>query len=271
MEIKLQLPNGKDYLSYSSSKHLASHPLSYLSYINDKFEPNDGMIFGQFYEDLLFGVDTNDDYFVYDEQKVIDKAIKTREANGEKTKTVRATNEYRQFKEEALADVGNRKIITAEQHEKAIRMGNIMRDSKVFDTQLNGELQVTKSEVIDVDEFRVKALVKSDVVMPNQVVNDLKTTSSVMDGWIGQAKKLGYDLQAFLTYEVWNADDFNFIVQRTEGLHEIGIFNVERDGWFYNSGKAKFKQAIYNYLDFFSPEAKAMEANPHNYVFKKFI
>lgn len=264
MEVKLQLPNGKDYLSPSSAKQLYKHPLSYLAYINDKFTPNDEMIFGQYYEDFIYGVNNEDKFFIYDDEMVVKEAIRVR---GKESANIRATNEYKAVKLEALDGSEGKHIITEEDHHRAVSMGVIMKESLIFEDYLNGDTQVEKSSIINTEEYIVKALVKSDVVFTDRkVVNDLKTTSSEISSWIHQAKKLHYDLQAYLSYEVWDAEDFNFIVQRTSGLYDIGVFNVAKGGWFYESGRLKFNKAVDNYLNYFSPEAKMMEVNPANYV-----
>lgn len=262
VEIKLKLPNGKDYLSPSSSKQLADHPLSYLAYIAGKFEPNESMIFGSYYENLLYGVES-DEFYVYDDDKIVKEAIKMR---GEPSKAIRNTKEYNTLKTKALKQAEGKHIITEAQHHDAVTMATMMHESGVFDAYLDGQTQVEKSRVIDTGEYIVKALVRSDVVMDNGYVNDLKTTSSTLDGFISQAKKLDYDIQAYLTMEVWQTDSFKFVVQRTTGLFDIGVFTVKRDSWFFESGKRKFNKAVQNYIEWLSEDAKSLGVEPRNYV-----
>ena len=71
-QVELKLPNGKDYLSPSSSKHLANHPLAYLAYASGKFEDSDEMIFGRYYEDLIYKVDVDEKYFIIDDNKIVE-------------------------------------------------------------------------------------------------------------------------------------------------------------------------------------------------------
>lgn len=263
MKVDLQLPSGKDYLSPSSAGKLCQHPISYLSYIKDDFEPNQEMIFGQYYEDLLFDRDMSK-YFIYDDNKVIEKAIEKR---GEKATNIRATKEYKEVKVEVLEEAKGKIVLTEDEHDNAIRMSNIIEDTKVKEVHLSGEAQVKHSNSVDTDMFTAKALVISDIVQEKgRVVNDLKTTSAELEAWKRKATSMNYDIQAYLSFEVWDAEEFRFIVQRTKGLHEVGVFEVHRDSWFYDSGKRKFNQAIQNYLDFFSPEAKSMQVEPSNYV-----
>jgi len=265
MEIELQLPNGKDYLSPSSSKKLYKHPMSYLEYAKNNFKPSDEMIFGQYYEDMLYSENLNK-YYILDDEAIIEKAVKER---GSESANIRATKEYKSYKAEALEESKGKVVLSKEKVDIANTMKDIMVSSKVFDEHLDGDTQVEMSSYINTDEFIVNALVRSDVVKKKGklVVNDLKTTSTEIDKWLYQAKKLDYDIQAYLTYEVWNADDFNFIVQRTQGLHDIGIFNVARGGWFWESGRAKFNKAVNNYIDFISPESLALGINPSHYIF----
>lgn len=262
IEIKLNLPSGKDYLSPSSAKQLAKHPMSYLAYIADKFEPNEGMIFGSYYENFLYGIES-DEFFVYDDDAVVQQAM---EQYGKPTSNIRATKVYKDLKEQVLQQAQGKHIITEEQHDNALAMATVMMESGVFDGYLDGETQVEKSRVIDTGEYLVKALVRSDVVMASGAVNDLKTTSSSIDGFISQAKKLDYDVQAYLSMEVWKVDSFTFVVQRTAGLFDVGVFTAHRDGWFFESGKRKFNKAVQNYIGWLSDDAKAFGADPRNYV-----
>jgi hypothetical protein len=262
-QIELKLPNGKDYLSPSSSKHLASHPISYLSYAANKFTPNDEMIFGRYYEDILYGVDTDKDYYIIDDNKIVEEAIKE---YGKETKSIRSTNVYKDIRASYEAKANGRYILTEEDHERAIKMANIMSDSGIFSSYLDGEAQVTKSAIINTGEYEVKALVRSDVVMKDGSVNDAKTTSSDLSAWLHHSKKMGNDIQAYLSMEVWGLDEFKFIVQRTCGLHEVSVFTIHKDSWYYDSGKRKFNQAVKNYIDWLSPEAKQLGANPECFV-----
>lgn len=269
VDVKIKLPNGKDYLSPSSSKQLAKHPLSYLAYANDVFKPNDAMIFGVYYEDFLYGVDTDDRFFIFDDNALCEKALKE---YGKPTKSIRSTNVYKEMYEEIMASAKGKHVITEEQHEKALKMGLIMNESGVFDEHLNGDTQVTKTGIVDTGKYIVdKALVRSDAVMPDGRVVDLKTTSKDLDAWVGQAKTLGYDVQAYLSMEIYGVDEFTFIVQRTEGLYDILEMVITRDGWFFESGRSKFNQAIDNYIEYFSESAIKLGAEPSYYVKKKTI
>lgn len=263
-EVKIKLPNGKSHISPSSGKQLAKHPLSYLAYVNDKFEPNEEMIFGMYYEDLLFGVDTEDRFFVFDDEQLCEVAMR---AYGKQTDRIRSTKVYKEMYSGLMREAEGKYIISEEQHEIALKMGIIMQDSGVFDEWLSGDTQVTKSAVIDTGKYIVdKALVRSDVVMPTGEVVDLKTTSSDLDAWLNHGKRLGYDIQSYLSMEIYDVDEFTFVVQRTKGLHDIGVFTIARDSWYFESGKRKFNQAVENYLEYFSESAIQLGAEPSHYV-----
>lgn len=262
-EIQLILPSGKDYLSPSSSKELAKHPQSYLAYINDKFAPNYGMIFGQYYEDLIYGVDTSDRFFIYDDNKVCEEAVKQ---YSKATNSIRSTNVYKELKEAALECSNGKYILSEEDHDRALKMANIMTDSHVFDNYLNGTTQVTKDSVIDTGKYIVKVLVRSDVITPDGQVNDLKTTSDELGAWLYATKSYGYDIQAYLSMEVHGVDEFSFVVQRTKGIYDIAIFTILRDSWYFENGRKKFNKAVDNYVEWLSPEAEALGSLPQNYV-----
>ena len=262
-QVELKLPNGKDYLSPSSSKHLANHPLSYLAYASGKFEDSDEMRFGRYYESLLYKEDTDKDFYIIDDNKIIEEAIAE---YGKETKSIRSTKAYKDIRASYDAQANGRAILTEKDHETALKMANIMEESNVFSSYLDGETQVTKSAMIDTGEYIVKALVRSDVVMGDGSVNDLKTTSVDLSAYLHHSKKLGGDIQAYLTMEIYELDDFRFIVQRTKGLHEIGVFTINKDSWYYLSGKRKFNQAIKNYINWLSPDAEALGANPELFV-----
>ncbi|QDP47336.1 MAG: hypothetical protein Unbinned4388contig1000_55 [Prokaryotic dsDNA virus sp.] len=263
--IDLKLPNGKDYLSYSSGKHMATHPVSYLAYMKDKFEPSEAMIFGTFYEALLCEPHTIDDkYTIFSESNLVEQAEKD---YGKPTKNIRATKVYKDLKEAALKDLNPEYVISEEEYEKALKMALIMTESGVFDEHLNGDYQMVNTGIVSSENYVAKALCKSDVVIGGgERVIDLKTTSSVLDGFLSQGKKLGYDLQAFLSMEIWGVEEFTFVVQRTQGLLDVGVFKIHEGSWFYESGKSKWEKALVNYKSFFSEDAIALQINPSNYV-----
>lgn len=261
--VKIELPNGKDYISPSSGKHLADHPMSYLAYAADKFATSDEMIFGMYYEDLLYGIDTSDRFYIIDDEEIVKEAL---DKYGKPTNAIRNTNVYKELYQSKLDEANGKHVITEEQHHTATNMANIMVDSGVFDEYLNGETQVTKKGVIDTGKYIVEnVLVRSDAKMPN-FVSDLKTTSAEINGWVNKGKSYGYPLQGYATMELYGYDEFPFIVQRTKGLYDVGVFIMERDGWFFNLGRKMLDDAIDNYLQYIAKEAVMLGAKPENYI-----
>lgn len=267
-KVELQLPNGKDYLSYSSSKKLYKSPLEYLRYVDDEFVPNEGMIFGTYYEAFLWDdKKTLDKFFVFDDEKLQAEANEayTKE-KGSDAKNIKATSMYKSMRADLLDKVDPTFFITKEEHNKSIAMADIMRDSGVFNQYLKGDTQVVKTKEIDTGLYRFKALVKCDVRLLTGDVNDLKTTSDELSRFGSNAKYLDYDVQDYLTKEVFGVDEFNFVVQRTKDDLDVGVFSSNRDSYFFNSGRDKVNKAIKNYLDWLSPDAKNENKNPINYV-----
>lgn len=271
-EVKLELPNGKDYLSYSSAKHLAKHPKAYLDYISGERKESDEIDFGIYYENVVFG-QSNDDFLIYDEKEIIERAF---EKYGKDTKSIKSTNAYKDI----IAEIENeaietgKKLMSKGKHDSASVMNNILEGSGVKGGYLRGDFQVVKEKEIDTGEYLVKGLIKSDVINNNSgviVINDLKSTDIEQGRLVAHAKQMDYDLQAYLSYEVGDADDFNFVFQRTKNMYEVTVINVEREGWFWESGKEKFNRAIKNYLEYISPESKTIGVNPMHYYFYKSI
>ena len=101
MKVEIELPNGKDYLSYSSSSKLYQHPLSYQSYSEKKDGMSGEMIFGQYYEDMLYDRSL-EQYLILDEKKIERQAREKRDKEGKKTIDIRRTNEYSNMKKEFI-------------------------------------------------------------------------------------------------------------------------------------------------------------------------
>lgn len=265
-KIELKLPNGKDYLSYSSSSKLAEHPMTYLNYINDKFIPSPEMEFGTYYEALLYqDQESLSNFFIYNDEAVVERAIKK---YGKETKSIRNTNVYKEERERVLKEAEGKIIITEEQHHSAIHMGTIMQDSGLFGEYLVGENQKVIKKVIDTGKYIVKALVKVDNLRDDGLITDLKTTSKVIPRFKRDALLLNYDIQAYLSMEVGSNDEFPFVVQRTQGLYDVGLFTARRDGYFFESGRNKFNRAIDNYVKYISPEAQILGAEPTHYIYQ---
>ena len=94
--------------------------------------------------------------------------------------------------------------------------------------------------------FRGKADAKK-----GRTIIDLKTTANIQDfaGKYGSAKKYSYDLQAALYLDLFDADNFIFLVVDKRTL-DIGIYPVKINDGFINAGMQKLQVATDAYKNY---------------------
>lgn len=212
---------GQNALSSSSIKTLLSSPKTY--YFTTKYgsEESQALRDGRLFHTMILEPEKlNDVVFV--------------EA------ATKASKEYK------LAKEAGKEVYTQTEKKAAERLADaLLRNEAVKEYLTKAQFEVPQIAMIDGLPIRAKA----DILKGTTII-DLKTTTGIKD-FRYSADKYGYDLQAYLYKEMYNATDFIFIAI-DKGSLDIAIFECSDE--FYQRGKEKFEQGISNYKYFFQTE-----------------
>lgn len=212
---------GQNALSSSSIKTLLSSPKTY--YFTTKYgsEESQALRDGRLFHTMILEPEKlNDIVFV--------------EA------ATKAAKEYK------LAKEAGKEVYTQTEKKSAERLADaLLRNEAVKEYLTKAQFEVPQIAMIDGLPIRAKA----DILKGTTII-DLKTTTGIKD-FRYSADKYGYDLQAYLYKEMYNATDFIFIAI-DKGSLDIAIFECSDE--FYQRGKEKFEQGISNYKYFFQTE-----------------
>lgn len=212
---------GQNALSSSSIKTLLSSPKTY--YFTTKYgsEESQALRDGRLFHTMILEPEKlNDVVFV--------------EA------ATKASKEYK------LAKEAGKEVYTQTEKKSAERLADaLLRNEAVKEYLTKAQFEVPQIAMIDGLPIRAKA----DILKGTTII-DLKTTTGIKD-FRYSADKYGYDLQAYLYKEMYNATDFIFIAI-DKGSLDIAIFECSDE--FYQRGKEKFEQGISNYKYFFQTE-----------------
>lgn len=212
---------GQNALSSSSIKTLLSSPKTY--YFTTKYgsEESQALRDGRLFHTMILEPEKlNDIVFV--------------EA------ATKASKEYK------LAKEAGKEVYTQTEKKAAERLADsLLRNEAVKEYLTKAQFEVPQIAMIDGLPIRAKA----DILKGTTII-DLKTTTGIKD-FRYSADKYGYDLQAYLYKEMYNATDFIFIAI-DKGSLDIAIFECSDE--FYQRGKEKFEQGISNYKYFFQTE-----------------
>jgi len=153
----------------------------------------------------------------------------------------------------AVKEFGSANVYTESEHRNAINITDELNNCAAVRDLLSGAM----FEVPAIGElYGLPFRAKADILKPSMVI-DLKTTSDI-NSFRYSAKKFDYDLQAALYMELFDVDEFVFLVidKKTK---EIGIHYVT--GEFAASGWNKIEDAVSAYRDYIDPAFK-----PQDYV-----
>lgn len=144
-----------------------------------------------------------------------------------------------------LAKEEHGKVFTMKEKKDAERVADaVLRNEKALQLLNDSEFEVPIAGEVMGYPFRAKA----DILGKNRIC-DLKSSSDI-SSFPYSAKKYGYDVQVFLYCEMFGIpyENFQFLVI-DKGSLDIGVWNVSEE--FYESGRAKTKEGINRYHDFF--------------------
>ncbi len=194
---------GKPYLSYSSIKYALQDIALFEMYMMGRLKKDsEALQFGSAYDCLLFTPEAFDErFFVMDDTHIIEKLL----ADG--AKSPRATSVYKEWKNEMDASIGERTILSLDDHQQIIDMVDRLNECGIIEIYLSGDYQVEFNEEVDGIPFRGFLDCKG-----NGFISDSKTTRS-MSAFRSDVKYLGYDIQAYLYCKVFGYEDFYWVTQ----------------------------------------------------------
>lgn len=149
-------------------------------------------------------------------------------------------------KEYKLAKETGKEVYTNTEKKAAERLCDaLLRNEAVKEYLIKAEYEVPQIAMIDGIPIRAKA-----DILKGKTIIDLKTTTGIKD-FRYSADKYSYDLQAWLYREMFEVENFVFVVI-DKGSLDIAIFECSDE--FYEKGKQKFEQGISNFKYFFQTD-----------------
>ncbi len=223
---------GKPYLSYSSIKYALQDIALFEMYMMGKLKKDsEALQFGSAYDCLLFTPEAFDErFFVMDDTEVVNKLL----ADG--AKSPRATTIYKDWKAEMDASIGERVILSLEDHQQIIDMVDRLNECGIIEIYLSGDYQVEFNEEVNGIPFRGFLDCKG-----NGFISDSKTTRS-MSVFRSDVKYLGYDIQAYLYCKVFGYEDFYWVAQEKSYPYVPAVYKASEQTLRF--GEEKFNRAI---------------------------
>lgn len=158
----------------------------------------------------------------------------------------------------AIVNYGKENVFTRKELNEADRITDAVLKNETAKSYLNkAQVEVPAIEMIQNLPVRGKA----DILREDMVV-DLKTTSSGIKAFEYVIDKYDYDLQAYLYTQLYNKPRFTFLVV-DKGTLDLGEFEVGPET--LERGKAKLDAAIQLYNAFFVEKYVDLD----NYIFTK--
>jgi len=237
---KLMERYGKKHLSYSSIKQALGDMRKFDKYMNGEIKYSSAALsFGTLYDDMLFmsKEEFEGSYYCIDEDAVIqglsDKA--------KDSKNTKATKEYK----EAIASIKNSNdkstLVSTDDMAMAKDMVSRLEDCGLRDSHLTGQFQVEFLEEIP-DDNGEPVLVKGFLdCLGDGFITDSKSAASVQK--FGYAvRDFSYDIQAYLYTNVFNIDNFYWVVQEKTDPYLPALVKCSDKTIF--SGEMKFYDVI---------------------------
>jgi hypothetical protein len=223
---------GKPYLSYSSIKYALQDMALFELYMMGKLKKDsEALQFGSAYDCMLFTPEMfNDKFFVLDDSEIYAKLI----ADG--AKSPRSTVIYKDWKAEQDASIGERTVLSQEDHQQIIDMISRLEDCGIIDIYLTGDYQVEFNEEVDGIPLRGFLDCKG-----NGFITDSKSTRSI-SGFRSDVRYLGYDIQAYLYCKVFGYEDFYWVAQEKSYPYVPAVYKASEQTLRF--GEEKFNRAV---------------------------
>lgn len=214
---------GKHALSSSAIKLLQKSPKSYNNIVRKGKEQNSTALqVGNFIHTMILEPHLFDERFeIVDVQSRVAKAFKEGKAKSKKI------------------------VLTAKEHDANMRIVDAaLCNESILNILSGSEFEVPQVQMLEGYAFRAKA----DIYDKKYgYIGDLKTTREI-DKFEWSAEKYGYDIQAFIYTELFEAPQMQFIAIDKDSC-EIGIFDTKPS--FINKGYKKLKNGLEHYKTFF--------------------
>lgn len=237
--------NNKDYLSASSMKLLKKSPMHYREH---EQETTDAMVFGSAYHCFILEEDKfKDRYFILDESEILSILL------GEGSKSPRATNKYKEWKENQLTRAEGKILLDDSTFLKMQKMKRRLFQhpfAKMLLTNGEPELAIF-AEFETFDGTTGKAKIKPDnIKRKKRVIVDLKTcNSAALKDFPRHAADLDYHIQAAYYKDVIEQMEgtglpwrFMFVAQEKEAPYAFNIF--EAGPQFIGQGRYEYEMLI---------------------------
>jgi hypothetical protein len=223
---------GKPYLSYSSIKYALQDMALFELYMMGKLKKDsDALQFGSAYDCMLFTPEVfNDKFFVLDDSEIYAKLL----IDG--AKSPRSTAIYKDWKAEQDASIGERTVLSQEDHQQIIDMISRLEDCGIIDIYLTGEYQVEFNKEVDGIPLRGFLDCKG-----NGFITDSKSTRSI-SSFRSDVRYLGYDIQAYLYCKVFGYEDFYWVAQEKSYPYVPAVYKASEQTLRF--GEEKFNRAV---------------------------
>lgn len=223
---------GKPYLSYSSIKYALQDMALFEMYMMGKLKKDsEALQFGSAYDCMLFTPEKfGEQFFVLDDSEIYTKLL----LDG--SKSPRSTAIYKEWKNEMELTIGERAVVSPEDHQQIIDMIARLDDCGIIDIYLMGEYQLEFNEEVDGIPFRGFLDCKG-----SGFISDSKTTRSI-SGFRSDVRYLGYDIQAYLYCKVFGYEDFYWIAQEKSYPYIPAVYKASEQTLRF--GEEKFNRAI---------------------------
>lgn len=224
---------GKEYLSYSSLKYALQDMALFEMYMKGQLKKeSEALNFGSAYDCLLLTPNEFDkQFFVLDDSDIV------KEIGG---RNPRSTKAYKEWKAESMDDLNGRRILSLDEHQKAMDMITRLDDCGIYNIYLDGEPQVEFHQALEVDGEEVPFRGFLDV-LGDGYITDSKTTRSI-NGFRRDVRWLDYDIQAYLYTLAFGIKDFYWVAQEKAYPFLPAVYKASEDT--LDSGKRKVTKAI---------------------------
>lgn len=196
-------------------------------------EDKEAYSFGRAFHTLILEpLEFNNRYFIFDDREIC------KEIGGARPTS---TNKYKEWKENLITENVGKEIISLEDMNTLEKMEEKLYSIPQVITLLNG----TKKEVIYQGEINgVKCKGKLDIVKPNQMVIDLKTTSKAPtpEQFFKDFRNFNYDRQMAFYTKLANVPNACIIAIQKTAPYTIGIYMLSKET--IDAGIAKYEYAL---------------------------
>jgi len=242
LAIRLQEVTGKDYFTYTSLKYAMQDVRLFEMYCRGQLsKDSDALTFGSLYDTMLFERHAlNDRFAVLDDQAIVAKIGGA---------SPRATKAYKEWKDLYAEDNKGKRLVSADDFDKAVQMINRLEETGIVEAYLKGEYQKELAGFIG--DVPVRGFLDC---LGNGYVSDSKSTRSI-SGFRRDIFSFGYDIQAYIYSELAGIREYYWVAQDTSYPFTPKIFKASERT--LDGGRIKFEKAVNNVQEFLFSDKSA--------------